>query len=135
MKFLLETFFSLVFFGIIIACLPTIIGFVSLCFILYFVYTVAKSLFSDGTEQTDSNYNSNSQTSKQDWSTESQTTQNEQKTESETSKNQKSYSGYSYPRYRRSNYDDYDGYYDDWHDNDMPPEEGDGWHGTGNPYV
>ena len=135
MKFLLETFFSLVFFGIIIACLPTIIGFVSLCFILYFVYTVAKSLFSDGTEQTDSNYNSNSQTSKQDWSTESQTTQNEQRTESETIKSHKSYSGYSYPRYRRSNYDDYDDYYDDWHDNDMPPEEGDGFRGTGGPFL
>jgi hypothetical protein len=133
MKILLETFFSLVFFGIFIACLPTIIGFVALCFILYFAYTVVKSLFSDGTEQTDNNYRSNSQTSKQDESTEWQSLQHKQ--ESETAKNQKSYSGYSYPRYRRSNYDDYDGYYDDWHDNDMPPEEGDGWHGTGNPYV
>ena len=135
MKTLLETFFAILFFGIIIACLPTIIGFISLCFIIYFIYTVAKNLFSDGTEQTTGDYNSNSQTSKQDGNAEWQSMNNEQKTESETIKSQNSYSGYSYPRYRRSSYDDYDDYYDDWRDDDMPPEEGDGFRGTGGPFL
>ena len=135
MKTLLETFFAILFFGIIIACLPTIIGFISLCFIIYFIYTVAKSLFSDGTEQTDGDYNSNSQTSKQDGNAEWQSMNNEQKTESETIKSQNSYSGYTYPRYRRSSYDSYDDYYDDWGNDDMPPEEGDGFRGTGGPFL
>ncbi len=135
MKFLLETFFSILFFGIIIACLPSIIGFISLCFIIYFIYTVAKSLFGDGAEQTTGNYNRQNQTSQQNGNAERQTMQNEQKTEGETVKNQKSYSGYSYPRYRQSSYDSYDDYYDDWGDNDMPPEEGDGFRGTGAPFL
>lgn len=135
MKTLLETFFSILFFGIIIACLPSIIGFISLCFIIYFIYTVAKSLFGNGTEKTTVNYDRQNQTSKQNGSAERQTMQNEQKTESETIKNQNSYSGYSYPRYRSSSYDSYDDYYDDWRDDDMPPEEGDGFRGTGAPFL
>ena len=135
MKILLETIFSIVFFGIIIACLPTIIGFISLCFILYFVYTVAKNLFSDETEYTVGEYNSNGQTSKQDENAEWLSMQSEQKTENETIKSPRSYSGYSYPRYRQSNYDSYDDYNDDWRDDDMPPEEGDGFRGTGAPFL
>ena len=135
MKTLLETLFSILFFGIIIACLPTIIGFISLCCLIYFLYKAANSLFSDGTEQTTDDYNSNSQTSKQNRNAERQTTQNEQKTESETIKSQKSYSSYSYPHYRRSSYDSYDDYYDDWDNDDMPPDEGDGFRGTGAPFL
>ncbi len=135
MKTLLETFFSILFFCIIIACLPSIIGFISLCFIIYFVYTVARSLFGDGTEQTKGNYDNHYQTSKQNGNAERQIMQNEQKTESGTIKSQKSYSSYSYPRYRSSSYDRYDDYYDDWRDDDMPPEEGDGFRGTGAPFL
>ena len=50
MKILLETFFSIVFIGIIIACLPTIMGLFSLCVIAYFIYQAAKNLFEDETE-------------------------------------------------------------------------------------
>ena len=135
MKTLLETFFAILSFGIIITCLPTIIGFISLCCIIYFLYKAANSLFSDGTEQTTDGYNSNSQASKQNGDAERQTMQNEQKTESETIKSQKSYSSYSYPRYRRSSYDNYDDYYDDWRDDDMPLDEGDGFRGTGAPFL
>ena len=135
MKTLLETFFALLSFGIIIACLPTIIGFVSMCCIIYFIYMAAKSLFADGTEQTTVNYDRQNQTSTQNGDAERQTMQNEQKTESETIKSQKSYSSYSYPHYQRSSYDNYDDYYDDWADNDMPPEEGDGFRGTGAPFL
>ena len=135
MKTLLETFFAILSFGIIIACLPTIIGFVSMCCIIYFIYMAAKSLFADGTEQTTGNYNRQNQTSKQDENAEWQSRQNEQKTESETIKSQKSYSSYSYPHYRRSSYDSYDNYYDDWDNDDMPPEEGDGFRGTGAPFL
>jgi hypothetical protein len=95
----------------------------------------AKSLSSDGTEQTTGNYDRQHQASKQNWNANSQTMPNEQKTESETIKNQNSYSGYSYPRYRQSSYDSYDGYYDDWSEDDMPPDEGDGFRGTGGPFL
>ncbi len=135
MKVILESFFGLLFFGIIIASLPTIMGFISLCFIIYFIYMAAKSLFSDGTEQTTGNYSRQNQTSKKDGNAEWQSMQNEQKTESGTVKSQKSYSGYSYPHYRSSNYDRYDDYYDDWDNDDMPPEEGDGFRGTGAPFL
>lgn len=135
MKVLLETFFSILFFGIIIACLPTIIGFIALCFIIYFIYTIAKSFFSDGTEQTSGDYNRQNQTSKQDGNAEWQSMQNEQKTENETIRSQNSYSGHSYPRYRQSSYDKYDDYYDDWDNDDTPPEEGDGFRGTGAPFL
>ena len=135
MKVILEAFFGLVFFGIIIACLPTIIGFVSLCFILYFVYMLAKNLFSDETEHTVSEYNSNGQTSKQDENAEWPSMQSKQKTDNETIKSPRSYSGYSYPRYRQSSYDSYDDYYDDCRDDDMPLEEGDGFRGTGGPFL
>lgn len=135
MKVLLETFFSILFFGIIIACLPSIIGFISLCFIIYFIYTVARSLFGDGTEQTTGNYNRQNQTSKQDRNDGWPLMPNEQKTESGTVKNENRNSSYSYPHYRPSNYDRFDDYYDDWSDNDMPPEEGDGFCGTGAPFL
>ncbi len=39
-----------------------------------------------------------------------------------------------YSGYRRYDEADYGGYYDDWQD-DMPPEEGDGFRGTGGPFL
>ena len=53
MKILLETFFGIVFIGIIIACLPTIMGLFSLCVIAYFIYQAAKSLIEGETEKAD----------------------------------------------------------------------------------
>ncbi len=132
MKTLLEFFFSLVFIGIIIACLPTIMGLFSLCIIMYFGYLAVKSLFEDGTEQTDAGNDRWEQDSKQDESAGWQSMQHKQ--ESETAKKQNSYSGYGYS-YRPSSYDRYDDYYDDRYDNDMPPEEGDGFRGTGGPFL
>lgn len=132
MKIILETFFGLVFIGIIIACLPTIMGFFSLCIIAYFIYQAAKSLFGDETEKTDNNHVGWEPDSKQDRSAEWQSVQHKQ--ESETARKQNSYSGYS-SSYRSSSYDRYDDYYDDWRDNDMPPEEGDGFRGTGGPFL
>ena len=135
MKVLLETLFSILFFGIIIACLPSIIGFVSLCFIIYFMYTVVRGLFGDGTEQTTGNYNRQDQTSKQDRNEGRLSVPSEQTTDSGTVKNQNRNSNYGYPRYRQSNYDSHDDYYDDWSDDDVPPEEGDGFRGTGAPFL
>ena len=135
MKVLLETFFSILFFGIIIACLPSIIGFISLCFIIYFMCTVVRGLFRDETEQTTGNHNRQNQTSKQDRNDGRPSMPSEQKTDSGTVKNQKSYSGHSYPRYRQSSYDKYDDYYDDWDNDDTPPEEGYGFRGTGAPFL
>ena len=132
MKILLETFFGIVFIGIIIACLPTIMGLFSLCVIAYFIYQAAKSLIEDETEKADAGHDGWEPDSKQDRSAEWQSVQNKQK--SETERKQNSYSGYS-SSYRSSSYDRYDDYYDDWHDNDMPPEEGDGFRGTGGPFL
>lgn len=132
MKILLETFFSLVFIGIIIACLPTIMGLFSLCIIAYFIYQAAKSLFGDETEKTDAGHYGWEQDSKQQENIKGQALQNEQK--SETARKQNSYSGYS-SSYRTSSYDRYDDYYDDWYDNEMPPDEGDGFRGTGGPFL
>ena len=91
MKILLETFFGIVFIGIIIACLPTIMGLFSLCVIAYFIYQAAKSLIEDGTEKTDAGHDRWEQDSKQDRSAEWQSVQDKQK--SETARKQNSYSG------------------------------------------
>ena len=131
MKTLLETIFALLFIAMIIINLPSIMGFISLCVIIYFVF----SLFVGGSKHTTDNYDRQRQTSKQNENSNRRTMQNEQKTESETIRIPKSYSGYSYPRYRQSNYDSYDDYYDDWRDDDMPPDEGDGFRGTGAPFL
>ena len=132
MKILLETFFSIVFIGIIIACLPTIMGLFSLCIIIYIGYLAVKSLFGDGTEQTDAGHDGWKQDSKQNESTGWQSMQHKQK--SETARKQNSYSGYGYS-YRSSSCDRYDDYYDDRYDNDMPPEGGDGFRGTVGPFL
>lgn len=132
MKILLETLFSLVFIGIIIACLPTIMGLFSLCMIAYFIYQAAKSLFGDETEKTDAGHDGCEQDSKQDRSAEWESLQDKQK--SETTKKQNSYSGYS-SSYRSSSYDRYDDYYDDRYDNDMPPDDEIHFRGTGGPFL
>ena len=54
----------------------------------------------------------------------------ESKRENQTVKKQKNYSHYC-----RTNRDHYEEYYDDWYDNDMPPEDGDGFRGTGAPFI
>lgn len=131
MKTLLETIFALLFIAIIITNLSSIIGFISLCVIVYFVF----SLLVGESKHTTENYDRQRQASKQNENSNRRTMHNEQKTESETISSPKSYSGYSYPRYRQSNYDSYDDYYDDWRDDDMSPDEGDGFRGTGAPFL
>lgn len=106
--------------ALIIACLPTIMGVVALCFIIYFIYKVANGLFADRTEQT-VNYERQGHTSQQQY---------EQGAGSETVNNKRSYS-----HYRKTNYDHYDDYYDEWRVNDMPTEGGDGFRGTGAPFL
>ena len=83
MKILLETIFGIVFIGIIIACLPTIMGLFSLCVIAYFIYQAAKSLFGDETENADAGHDGWEQDSKQDRSAEWQSVQDKQKSETE----------------------------------------------------
>ena len=81
MKILLETFFSIVFIGIIIACLPTIMGLFSLCVIAYFIYQAAKNLFEDETEKADAGHDEWEPDLKQDRSAEWQSVQDKQKSE------------------------------------------------------
>ena len=75
MKILLETIFGIIFIGIIIACLPTIMGLFSLCVIAYFIYQAAKSLIEDGTEKADAGHDGCEPDSKQDRSAEWQSVQ------------------------------------------------------------
>lgn len=138
MKSLFESIFGLLFFAIIIANLPTIIGFISLCVIVKVVYSILSSSDTDNTGNKETtSYNQTTLDERQNVKSEYQT-KREQKTENNTSNSSGKNSGYSYSRPRYTNDDDYDNsydsYYDDWRD-DLPPEEGDGWHGTGNPFV
>ena len=128
MQSLLEVIFGIVFFAVIISCLPTIIGFISLCFIIYIIYLVINGLFTDGSEHTTANYD------RQNEGTERQTMHTEQENERKSESNPKSYSTFSSPHYRHINYDDYDDYYDDRYD-EVPPEEGDGFRGTGASFL
>ncbi len=134
---MLEAIFTMLFIALIIVNLPTIIGFISLCIIIYVICSSVSGFFADGKGQSTTNYDRKNQTLERNENTKNQTIQNEYKTESETKKTQKSCSSYNRPCYRQPNYDkdwgDYD-YYNDWQD-DMPPEEGDGFRGTGGPFL
>lgn len=136
MNTLFETIISIIVFVIIISCLPTILGLISLCVIIYFVCLGAKDLFSDGTEQTTASYDRQSQYSEQNENAQKQTMQNEQKTENKTVNTQRSYSNRSYSNYRHSDDEDhYSGYYDDWRDDDVPPDDEIHFNGTGGPFL
>ena len=128
MKTLFETVFGLLTIALIIVNLPTIIGFLSLCIIIKCVY----SFLSDASSDSGNTQSGNKAEERHNTNAEYQQKIEEQKTKtSSTSK----YSGYRYSHPHYSNDDGYDNsYYDDWQD-DIPSEEGDGWHGTGNPFV
>jgi hypothetical protein len=128
MKSLFETIFALLFIGFILVNLPTIIGFLSLCIIIKCVY----SFLSDASSESGNTQSRNQAEERHNTSAEYQQKIEEQKTKTSSTGN---YSGYRYSHPHYSNDDGYDNsYYDDWQD-DIPSEEGDGWHGTGNPFV
>jgi len=133
MKSLLEIFFTLLFIGIIIAFLPSIIGFLALCAIVVFMLSLLKNFFSSDEETVDGsdqpvNY------IKVDIEKERENKEGEQGTVERKEENKERYTGCSNYRKTYCDYDDYD-YYDDWHNDDMPPEEGDGFRGTGAPFL
>lgn len=133
MKSLLEIFFTLLFIGIIIAFLPSIIGFLALCAIVVFMISLLKNFFSSDEETVDGsdqpvNY------IKVDIEKERENKEGEQGTVERKEENKERYTGCSNYRKTYCDYDDYD-YYDDWHNDDMPPEEGDGFRGTGAPFL
>jgi len=130
MKSLLEAIFSLIFFAIIIMNLPYIIGFISLCIIIKCVYSFVSDASSDN-EKTQSSYQAKVE-ERNNTNSEYQQKREEQKTKTNSTSN---YSGYRYSRSRYRNDDEYDNsYYDDWQD-DIPSEEGDGFRGTGAPFL
>ena len=131
MKFLLELFFSFLFFGLFIAFLPTIIGIISLCAITVFVFSLLKNFFSSD-EETVGETDRCEDYVKVNIETEDRNKREEQERTGKSSEKTDRYSGYR--NYSRTcNYDD--DYYDDWHNDDMPPEEGDGFRGTGAPFL
>lgn len=131
MKFLLELFFSLLFFGLFIAFLPTIIGFISLCAIVAFFLSLLKSFFS-GDEGNAGETDRCEDYVKVNIETEDRNKREEQEHTGKSLEKTDRYSGYRH--YSRTyNYDD--DYYDDWRNDDMPPEEGDGFRGTGAPFL
>ena len=130
MKTLIETIFGLLIIAVIIANLPTIMGFISLCIIIKFVYSIVNDASSDD-EKTQSSYQTKME-EKNNTISEYQQKREEQKTKTNSTSN---YSGYRYSRSRYRNDDEYDNsYYDDWQD-EIPPEEGDGFRGTGAPFL
>ena len=131
MKTLFETVFGLLTIAIIIVNLPSIIGFISLCIIIKCVY----SFLSDASSDSGNTQSRNQAEERHNTNAEYQQKREEQKTKTSSTGNYSSHN-YSPPRYRNDDdYDSsYDSYYDDWRD-DIPSEEGDGWHGTGNPFV
>lgn len=130
MRTLLEFIFAMLFIGLFISFLPTIIGFISLCAIVAFIFSLLKNIFSgdegssDGTRQPENYIKVNIETERQN-------KQEEQETVERKAENTGRYTGSQ--NYRRT-YDDYDDYYDDRYD-DIPPDEGDGFHGTGAPFL
>lgn len=131
MKSLLEIFFTLLFIGIIIAFLPSIIGFLALCAIVVFMLSLLKNFFS-GDEGTAGETDRCEDYVKMDIETEDRNKREEQEHTGKSSGKTDRYSGYRHYS-RTSNYDD--DYYDDWRNDDMPPEEGDGFRGTGAPFL
>ena len=133
MKSLIEIIFGLLTIAVIIANLPTIMGFISLCLIIKFVYSIVTDASSDD-EKTQSGYQTKVE-ERNNTNSEYQQIGEGQKTKTSSTGN---YSGYNYtrPRYRNDDgYDSsYDSYYGDWQD-DMPPDEGDGFRGTGAPFL
>ena len=126
MKFLLELFFSFLFFGLFIAFLPTIIGIISLCAITVFVFSLLKNFF-PGDEETDGEADRCEDYVKVNIETEDRNKPEEQERTGKSSEKTDRYSGYR--NYSRTCN------YDDWHNDDMPPEEGDGFRGTGAPFL
>lgn len=134
MKLLLETFFTLVFLGIFIACLPTIIGFLALCAIGAFILTVLKNIFADS-EKPSERYSQTGDYETTDRKSEYHVTGNDRNGENRTPDDSSGISSsYRSSRYRYSCNDDYDNYYDDRYE-DVPPEGGDGFRGTGAPFL
>lgn len=131
MKFLLELFFSFLFFGLFIAFLPTIIGIISLCAIVVFFLSLLKNFFS-GDEGTAGETERCEDYVKVNIETEDRNKREEQERTGKSSEKTDRYSGYRHYS-RTCNYDD--DYYDDWRNDDMPPEEGDGFRGTGAPFL
>ena len=132
MKSLFETIFALLFIGFIVVNLPAIIGFIFLCLIIKSVYSIVNGNSSE--EEKTQPYTQTGTVEMHNTKSEYQPKREEQKTENVTTKSTGTYSGYSYSHSRYRN-DDYDNsYYDDWRD-DMPPEEGDGFRGTGAPFL
>ena len=133
MKSLFETIFAILFIGFIVVNLPAIIGFIFLCLIVKSVYSIVTGNSSE--EEKTQPYNQTGTAEMHNTKSEYQQKREVQKTESVTTKSTGTYSGYSYSHSRYRNDDDYDNsYYDDWQD-DYQPEEGDGFRGTGAPFL
>ncbi len=138
MKFLLETVFSLVFFAIFIWALPAIIGIFVLGLILYFVFSPATGSFGDsagsGKDKTYKNYRTdddrNENYGRMDAQYEAKTRTAEQATH---------YTNTCRSGYRHYGGDDYESrygsYYDDWGNDDTPPDDEIHFRGTGAPFL
>ena len=128
MKTLLEVFFATLFTGIFISFLPTIIGFLSLCVIIVFMLSFLKKICSDDEESSDGT----SQPENYIEVNVEMERQNKQETIERKAENTGRCTGSR--NYRRTYDDYYDDYYDDRYD-DIPQEEGDGFRGTGAPFL
>ena len=138
MKFLLETVFSLVFFAIFIWALPAIIGIFALGLILYFVFSPATGSFggSAGKEQetTYRNYRTDDGRDENNSRTDAQYETKTRTAEQTTHYTNSCRSGYRH--YESDNYDSCNSsYYDDWGNDDTPPDDEIHFRGTGAPFL
>ncbi len=132
MKFLLETIFGLVFFAIFIWALPAIIGIFALGLILYHVFSPASGPSGDSAgkwqDKTYRNYRTDD--GRDD-------IQHEAKIKTAEQAPHDTNPGCSgYRHYGGDDYESrYSSYYDDWGNDDTPPEDEIHFRGTGAPFL
>ena len=132
MKFLLETIFSLVFFAIFIWALPTIIGIFALGLILYLVFSMATGSSGDsagnGQDKTYKNYRTDDGRDDIQYEAKIKTTEQAPHNTNTGCSGYRHYGGDDYESR-------YNSYYDDWGDDDTPPEDEIHFRGTGAPFL
>ncbi len=144
MQGILEFIAAFIAVAVFFYALPTIIGIAAICLVAVFAYKLVADIFggSGGNASDDTGY-SNSNNSEYDThntasgrNTRIDQTKRQETTDTNARNEYKpnTQNRTRYSDYRRCEDADYGSYYDDWHD-DIPPEEGDGFRGTGGPFL
>ncbi len=132
MKFLLETIFSLVFFAFFIWALPAIIGIIALGLILYLVFSLATGPSGEsagkGQEKTYKNYRTDDGRDDIQYEAKAKTAERALHNTNTGCSGYRHYGGDGYESR-------YSSYYDDWGNDDTPPDDEIHFRGTGAPFL